>query len=650
MQYGGGKGLSVESLHLQVRMWQSTSEGAAASLGLLFIDIQAAFYSVAKPILTGFTGEVADLRAVFAKMGLPDSAFDAFLKNVMAGSVVYHATGSKVCQAHARASLNKSWFAIPGGSSLQAPDTGSRPGDPVADVLFGMLMSRVLEQLQDQLRFDEMAALLRLQDHTMPHIVTWVDDIAMAIYAPAHMLVSKVAAAASTVLDVMAEHGLKLAYGSGKTATILQFRGKGAVKARQACEAAFADGIPLVSEHFAPQRLPIVSHYKHLGGYIVRQGTIHQDIQVKVAKAVSNLRPVRAFLRDSAIPVAHRRMIVKAMGMSILQLHAGTWPKLNQQDFQAWKGAVWQLYRSLNSFAVADPDHQHWYQGAREMDAPLPMEALFLARLRLLVQLLGARDEMLYDAILANWHTARSLSWLAALKTSLHWLQEQLGGEVLPSVFDELHTLAGWQEAGAYVFRLKKCLRQAQRAHLLRIADLCELQTQQQRQRDLLVSIGWTPPSVEGPATPVADTAVCPLCAKEFSTPASLAVHAMKVHGERIAMRRFALDATCRVCQRHYTTRARLLRHLHMGTTQCWVQHCRWFLPADPDVAAAHDARDRDRKQALHHQGLLAHEADRLWRPAQAHELVPVLEQRPGPHPRGDPTPDELAQWHQFGA
>lgn len=45
--------------------------------------------------------------------------------------------------------------------------------------------------------------------------------------------------------------------------------------------------------------------------------------------------------------------------------------------------------------------------------------------------------------------------------------------------------------------------------------------------------------------------------------------------------------------------------------------------------AAQLDDQDRRRKEALHHHGLVAHEADRLWRQATVQELFPVLECRP---------------------
>ena len=77
MQWGGRSGLSIESLHLQVQMWQAQARRQKESHALLFIDIRSAFYSVVKEMLTGCGNDV-QIRHVFDRMGLPLSAWDQF--------------------------------------------------------------------------------------------------------------------------------------------------------------------------------------------------------------------------------------------------------------------------------------------------------------------------------------------------------------------------------------------------------------------------------------------------------------------------------------------------------------------------------------------------------------------------------------------
>ena len=91
LQYGGRRGLGIEALHLQVRLWQSTARHEKLSLGLVFIDIQAAFYSVIKPMLATVKDTTDSLSQVFSKLNLPSSAYQEFLQSVGSGQLIYEA-------------------------------------------------------------------------------------------------------------------------------------------------------------------------------------------------------------------------------------------------------------------------------------------------------------------------------------------------------------------------------------------------------------------------------------------------------------------------------------------------------------------------------------------------------------------------------
>ena len=81
MQWGGRSGLSIESLHLQVKMWQAQARQERVSQALLFIDIKSVFYTVVKEMLTGGSTE-ENIRKVFHCMRLPTSVWEQFKANV----------------------------------------------------------------------------------------------------------------------------------------------------------------------------------------------------------------------------------------------------------------------------------------------------------------------------------------------------------------------------------------------------------------------------------------------------------------------------------------------------------------------------------------------------------------------------------------
>ena len=139
MQWGGRAGLSVEALHLQVQLWQANARRQKLAHGLIFIDIKSAFYSVVKQLLTEEDSSGNRLREVFIRMRLPESVWETFVDNVERCSLIQQATGSEILAKSTQAMLSHSWYAILDAGCISAPMTGSRPGDPGADLLFGLL-------------------------------------------------------------------------------------------------------------------------------------------------------------------------------------------------------------------------------------------------------------------------------------------------------------------------------------------------------------------------------------------------------------------------------------------------------------------------------------------------------------------------------
>ena len=345
MQWGGRAGLSIESLHLQVQMWQAQARKERMAHALIFIDIKAAFYSVVKEMLTGGRKE-QDIRKVFHRMRLPASAWECFRSNVEQKNTLWHATGSHILADSTKALLQHTWFIVPDGQNIQAPLTGSRPGDPGADVLFSLILSRIMEQVHVKATEAGMPMYLRDERTGQPiaMCVTWVDDLAVSVCATAEQIVGKAIHMLSIIQDIMLEHGMILTTGVGKTAAIFAFHGEGATQARQALESNFKDGLRVMSEHMGCVKIPVVTHYKHLGGHITRIGSCFQEIKVRGANALAKLKPLNKLLKDNNLAMEKKRLLVKSLGISVLTLHAGTWTDMTQREYEAWQASVFKVY------------------------------------------------------------------------------------------------------------------------------------------------------------------------------------------------------------------------------------------------------------------------------------------------------------------
>ena len=369
LQYGGRSGLSIEALHLKARMWQAHAKfQRQKNLAMIFVDIKAAFYTIAKPLLCNQNLARHDLEQFILTLGFPDSVMAPLLQHLQQAHLVYHCTGSKVATGSIAATLSHSWFVVPSGTTMMAPQTGSRPGDPLADLLFSMVMAHILHEVNERL-----TAIAHIGDaDTDPQRIdniTWVDDTAFAVTGNADDFIDKVICVLQTVIDVMAEHGLKLSFGQGKTAVMLSFNGRRAAQARRLCDEQYRGELVFLTEHFGLTAVPIVQHYRHLGGFLVRHGAVLPEIKIRAAQAIANVQSVKAILRDEQVDIIKRRQLLQGLGMSVVTLHAGTWFHLDKGEQHAWQAAVHRLYSLLTPRGV-DGSYPH----VGKFDAAIKMD------------------------------------------------------------------------------------------------------------------------------------------------------------------------------------------------------------------------------------------------------------------------------------
>ena len=649
-QWGSLSGHSIEAVHLQLKLWQSTSRALGKSLAILFVDLRSAFYSVVKPLLAGFDGRLQELIPVFQALKLPAEAYQQFVRNIHEAHLIQDATKSLAATQMVAATLRHTWFALPGGQSILAPQTGSRPGDPLADILFSFLVARMTGMLNARLEDKEVFDRCPNGQHVLAPSVAWVDDLAFAIQTDAESLVSKTALVFAELLEICTSHGFSLSYGQGKTAILMEFRGPKATKCRQKLEENHKHSLPIVTE-FQTVDVPLVSFYKHLGGNVTRQGHLQPEIALRSNQACAKLKPLMKLTRDPGIEANHRRMIIRSFAMPVLTLHAGTWFSMNQGEFRTWQAAVFKVYAALQERVVDGKVlHHRMYDLAKAMQAPMPMELLHHMKLRLFTQILKTNDHFLISAILHNHEVAKDHSWLHSLQNSVRWLQDQIGRFDLPDALFDLTNLEAWDKLHPCWKTIKKQIKQAVKAHLWRVRLFCELHDTNEQHKQMLSEMGWTcrGEEMEVPHETQPESHVCGECDRSFATQAALATHQQRKHGGRVAARRWANDSVCRHCNRQFHTRPRLIQHWHHGQTDCWFRVFRGFVPMTKEQTEALDMEDKSQGKACHQRGLRERQHDLKWRVATADELQNRLQPTDigGEHP---PTEEELEDWRQCG-
>lgn len=649
MQWGGRSGLSIEALHLHARLWQSNASAQRQCCALVFVDIKAAFYSVAKPLLAHANQNAAQLQQLFEKFRLPMTAFPAFLHAAQNLDLVRQYTRSDVAANCIRSTLSHSWFAIPNGQAVFAPETGSRPGDPLADLLFSMMMAEILHEINRRQWEDPVFQSNVSDDLCVSQNITWVDDSAFVVQADAPCFVDQVAKMVHHIIDVMAERGVSLSFGQGKTAIIMQFQGKDAGKYKRQFESEHGSHLHLLTEHFGLTKVPVVNHYKHLGGFLIRGGTLLPEIKVRNTQTQAQVKPIRKFLANQHLDLDKRRQLLQSLAIPVMTLHTGAWFDMNVGEREAWHAMVFKTYLALVHRSGQEFPHHTIEELAMLAKQPLPEDLLHIQKIRVFLQIARAGDEQMIDAIHANGRLLGPKSWLAELASAIEWMAQNRGDYDWPDFgLRDLHDLRAWRWTALHYATIKKWLKQAIQAHQHRVATLVRLRQYEKGQKEMLLEWGWTFHGSDDGISTASESAECPDCGQSFKCKADVAVHQQRIHGKRIAIRRYAVDGICRTCCRNFHSRARLIQHLHYGTTTCWIKHMRKYVPLSSDDALVLDEKDRREGVAHHQRGLQENQCGRTWRQATAEEVRDALPLT-GIELEGPPTAEEIATWQLIG-
>lgn len=404
LQLGCRKGLGVNAAHLALRLHVDSCGAKQQSLAILFIDLRSAYYSVVKELYhAGGTGSDEQfLCKLFGKLGLPDAALEDFVAHVSSTCLPNDVGLSSTSAAIVQSTLERSWYQLPSSPDLFAPATGTRPGDPLADILFSYAMSDVLWEVYEVLLRD--GSILQLGPD-LPAGATWADDTCLFLSGDPQTLERRTAVAFSLVHEACTKRGLRLAYGPFKTAVVMAFRGKGAKPLHKRLFSRDSPSVSCCLEHSGPKDVGAFHTYKHLGSIVDASGSLMPEIKARGNKAYHAIRPLASScLSCPDIPIDRRRQILQALGLSVLLHNTGSWRKLTKGEMHSWSSFVWKIYCCMLPRAF-DAGHPHisLEQAALAAGNFLPAELLHVSRLRLLCQLLRTVDDGLVEAVCRNF-------------------------------------------------------------------------------------------------------------------------------------------------------------------------------------------------------------------------------------------------------
>ena len=587
VQLGGQRGGIVTQAGHMIRAFLAWARKQKMPVAVIFLDIRTAFYRVIRPLVAQFRENHLALRALLQRFQLPDSAFQDLLAHLHEDSAVKRAGVSAFAEGHLAECHNDTWFEVPGAAGTVATATGTRPGDPLADMTFNFIFTRILRSMRTALEDAGLVFELEWSGVRTPFPdqhgssqtaqlleAVWADDLALVVHAfRAPDLLPRVRSVVTQVIDRCLSHALEPNLKAGKTEILVAMRGPGSVLERKQLFAVSDPTLEVESKYWGKVGIRIVQSYQHLGGRVTAKGDDGPEINSRFAQARSlQAKYNRSLFRNGEVSLEKRALLLTPLVLSVMQYGLGTWANFRPKVWISAKQKLHSMYRTL---LRPEFSHELWITlSQEEVLARLQMPSLdvmaYVARLRHFGMLVRRGPAAIW-AILEH-----EQSWLEKVREAGQWMWEQLSTTCELGPF--LEDWPAWHKVITQdPKRFKGLLKRAQLHAILKQARDWATKHWHCVLIEALEPLGLQPSWRTQEVTTAKSSYICGPCQRLFSSKSAWSVHAFKKHGRVVFLRGFLRGTSCLACATEYWSTSRLLRHLQYMTScaQFYMEHFR---------------------------------------------------------------------------
>ena len=613
-QLGGRPNCGTDSAHHWVQAHNQWTTFHKLGAGYVFFDLKSAFYTVIRQTLTDLPDDDNSVFTALVRLGIRPDEVHRMLQQ--AGDRSATQGISRHASKIVKDLMSNTYFKMRHTDTVVRTHRGTRPGDPIADLLFNMCMRLILEdvvQLVSQRSDAEWIGDTKecsdfSQSRPLPPLayfdVSYVDDMVFALHGSTNSEVECLAKiVVESVCQSAARRGLMVNFDPGKTEMIWNIRGPGTRQTK--CQLAQqSQKLCWNGDEGQSFELRIVPAYKHLGTWLQTGGKHGKEIKSRQAAATSSWGPLtRSFYAKKQVAQSTKVKVFQSLSLSRHTYNAHTWCGVTQTQLQQWQNTIRKPLASIVRPRLQGLPHFKFdvetLAGLAHMLTPLDM--LHVSRLRYLKRMLTNCSETLWNMI---WD-ARGMqeSWVDHCRDSFAWLCKYCPTQLAVNQESDFNE---WVVA----IMLDNCWRGKIKAAVRSCTDFRHENAKQQvwqvKFEETLAQTGVQSQAAQ--LSQVDSTWQCDLCHQEFASKCALSMHAHKVHGYRMLLRYYALGDTCHACNKLYHCRARFRTHLATSHKCLHVlQAC--FPPCSNEIAQQVDDEDKIQNRQLKDNGWWATKA-----------------------------------------
>ena len=552
-QYGGGfNGGETSFTNLNIRCAADLCKSAGTSFAILYADVVSAFARMLRRAVfdvsdgdeiwishlraSGFCDtDIIAIRDMVAQLASWDIDCD--------GNIIAPDPNFSLTECLAKQWFKCTWVSQEGIGKVIRNKIGCMAGTPLADLLFTVVVSRVLLICRKSIVSDGLQSIVTVDGKSFElSDASFVDDCAQPVSDVAHCIVDKTTMIASVLDRVFSCFQLELNFLEGKSEATVLFRGPGKKKAllgltRSARQSSFSRC------NGSEKILRWVHSYKHVG----TKSDIGSEVSVRCAFMRQSFASMRKHIfRNPHVSVRRKSIILSTYILTKGTFQCSVWPTLPAPLMKRFNACIISMYREITGCTY---DKVNGTTGISDSDLMfnhelvLPATILKFSRLSLFGRLCAKAPESLFSMVhaLADCDD----SWTSLVRSDLVWLCNSPDFSSCSSYSFQQWCDSIKDSPIGFKRMLSKYVK-------LRIANI--------------------PDIVTTPASPnvISSFFSCSECEYTCNTFQKLSLHLFKKHGIRNVWRRYVyLHTHCPVCLRLFWSRERLINHIRYRSVTC---------------------------------------------------------------------------------
>jgi len=584
--------LFFEWAAMPIHVHDATVCKSSVSAACVFYDLSDAFYTMISQLVSDTPNASQVIHKVTEKLNLSEDEQLALRVLTQEAGELEKAGISEHDRAIIVEAFRSRWSVTQHSDKVAIPFTGCQPGMPLADILFNFCFAGLLKEIRAKATaaslFVEVPCNHSRDIDARPNSstnlidVSYVDD---GCYILTHhipnQLISNVAALCTIIHNACRNRGFQPNYKVGKSAVLLELRGKGAPDAKRRVYIEHDMKIFFGTE--SQLSINVTRRYKHLGGL---QPNIGSEIKHRARGHATAIGPLKKVVfRHSDLDRDSKKIFASALANTKLWYNAATWPKLTEAQHISLDQSIMKCIAPMSGKQWKTKDVRTSYAAiCAEVEEPLSDIKLRVSRLEYLGRLQKHAPPQLIALLQA---TAQSKNaYTSLVQNDLTWMHEHCSKAA--DACGSKHPLAFWSHfASEFENTWKKYVSIARKNAIRMQNDKLHLESWSRNLDRILPGVGSDLPEQSAQSE---QNYMCE-CGEILETQSAWRKHLSKAHGWRHPTFDYTRGTVCEVCGTEFHTRRRLA--LHWRTTKdCFRVIASNTLPLTPDECVEADKQE----------------------------------------------------------